>query len=645
MSSKKNKKRNKRFINYALILIVIVLSLFFLKKISTQNKMDKNNKKILIIGIDGMDPKITEELIEQGNLPNFQKLSEHGSFLTLNTSYPSVSPVAWTTIATGVNPGKHNIFDFIGRNPNTLLPELSISKSISSLSGTKYESNVKGEPFWKVTSKNNIPTTIIKWPLTFPPEKVNGKMISGLGVPDIKGFLSGYTYYTTDKSEKSSKPSNTIIHIDDKKDEIKTVIYGPKVWKNGNIVDVTAPIKITKNKEDVLMFVNDKEYGLEVDKWSDWIRVSFNTSIFKKTTGIFKVYLKNIDPFEMYVTAVQIDPANPLVDVSYPSKYSSELVKKIGPYYSLGMPEETDGYGDDKLTEKAFLEQIEDIENEREKMFWLEFEVFKKEDKAIFALVFDSSDRLQHMFWHENELKKEKSEINGVLIEYYMKKDKMIGNILEEINEDTILLILSDHGFTSFEKTVNINTWLVENGFMTLTKDIKEVKEGGLFQDVDWNNTEAYSLGFSSIYINLKGREKKGIVENKDEVVQKIISKLEQLKDSKTGNKPIYKIYKKEDIYSGEYLNDAPDLIIGFNPGYRMGWETAIGGFGNEVIMDNEEKWKGDHIVDPRFVPGVLFSNIKLNQSSASVLDITPTIYDSFGIKIPKDIDGKSLFK
>ncbi len=640
-----SKKRNKRFIKYILILIVVLLLLFFLKNRYAQNKMDNNTKKVLIIGIDGMDPKVTKELIKEGKLPNFKKLSESGSFLNLNTSYPPVSPVAWTSIATGVNPGKHNIFDFIIRDPNTLILELSIFKAINTLSGTKYESNVKGTPFWKVTSNNNIPTTIIKWPLTFPAEKVNGKMLSGLGVPDIKGFLSGYTYYTTDKSEKISKPSNNIVYVDNKNKEIETLISGPKVWKGGNIVDISAPLKIIKSKDSVALYINTKKYNIKLDEWSDWIEVKFDTGLIKKTNGIFKVYLKSTDPFEMYATAVQVDPNNPVLDISYPLKYSSELVKDIGHYYTLGMPEETDGYGDNKITESAFLNQVNDIESEREKMFWTEFKEFKKKNKAIYALVFDSSDKLQHMFWHEKVLENEKLPINDVLIEYYIEKDKFIGKVLEEIDEDTVLLILSDHGFTSFEKTVNINTWLVENGFMALTKDLKDVKGNGLFQDVKWDNTKAYSLGFSSIYINLKGREKKGIIENKEEVIEEIILKLEQLKDDETGKKPVYKIYKKEDIYSGKYLNEAPDLIIGFNPGYRMGWETAIGGFSDKVIMDNKEKWKGDHIVDPKFVPGVLFSNVKLNHTSASQLDIAPTIYDILNLQIPEEIDGKSLLK
>jgi predicted AlkP superfamily phosphohydrolase/phosphomutase len=215
------------------------------------------------------------------------------------------------------------------------------------------------------------------------------------------------------------------------------------------------------------------------------------------------------------------------------------------------------------------------------------------------------------------------------------------------MDDRTTLIIVSDHGFTSFEKAVSLNTWLVENGFMTLTKGIKEGEEGALFKYVDWSKTKAYSVGFNSLFINLKGREGKGIVESeeKEKVVNEIIEKLESLADEKTGRKAINKSYKAEEIYSGSSMPESPDMIIGFNPGFRMAWESAIGGFNKEAIYDNTKKWDGDHLVDPLFVPGILFSNTNLDAKSASQIDIAPTVLDLLGLKIPKDIDGKSLLR
>mgnify|MGYP002629920210 CR=1 FL=1 len=589
----------------------------------------KSYNKILIIGIDGMDPKIVKNLFSENKLPNFQKLSETGSFLKLNTSNPPNSPVAWTSIATGVNPGKHNIFDFIRRNPENYLPELSLSKNV----GEKYESIVKSESFWKYTSKAGVPTTIIRWPVTFPAEKFDGKLLSGLGVPDIKGFLSGYSYYS--ESVETKRTQNNILKVIKENNLIKTELYGPKIRKGTDIIDIKErlEIKIIDNNS-VKLKINNKNYSVKKNEWSDWIEVEFKVGLLKKVSGIFKIYLKDTNPFEMYATSIQIDPSNPILPISYPESYSKELAKD-GLFYTLGIPEETAGVEDGIISESVFLEQINDIEEEKTKLFWKEFETFKKEKNGVYAFVYDSSDRIQHMFYGKDDNKEIKN--------YYMKKDEFIEQVLEQIDKNTLLLIVSDHGISSFKRAISINTWLVKNGFMTLTKELVENDDGVLFKNVDWSKTRAYSLGFNSIYINLKDREGKGIVEKKEQVVNEIIKKLENLTDN--GKQIVKKVYKGDRIYSGDYAKDAPDLIIGFNPGFRMSWQSSIGGFTKEVITNNNKQWQGDHLIDPSFVPGVLFSNIKLNKTSANQPDILPTILDALNIKVTNDFDGMSLLK
>ncbi|MBU0472114.1 MAG: alkaline phosphatase family protein, partial [Nanoarchaeota archaeon] len=501
-------------------------------------------------------------------------------------------------------------------------------------------------PFWRITSKAGIPTTIIRWPVTFPPERIKGNMFSGLGVPDIKGFLSGYTYYTSKTTNGLNKASKKIIPVTVKDKLIETEIFGPKIKKSNNIIDIKVSMQIQISKDSTDIILDNNKYSLKPNEWSDWIRAKFNIGMFKSVYGIFKAYLISTDPFEMYITTIQIDPENPVVKISYPNKYSTELAKDIGLYYTLGMPEETDGYVDDKLSEEAFLDQTNDIEEQRNKMFWKEFNEFKGRKTGVFAFVYDTSDRLQHVFWDEKVLEKDdnKLKVNKVIVDNYVRKDEFIETLMKQIDDNTLLIIISDHGFTSFERAVSINTWLVENSFMTLTKYIGDDK-APLFQYVDWDNTKAYSLGFNSIYINLKGREEKGIIEDRNTIVKEIIKKLENLTDKKTGKKVINKAYKSEDIYQGNHVKDAPDIIIGFNPGYRMSWQNAIGGFTKETINNNTKKWNGDHLIDPCLVPGVLFSNVKFNKTSANQPDIIPTIFDALNIHKPDYLDGKSLFE
>ncbi len=645
----KNKK--KRLIKTFVVCFVVAILVLIIFITAQEGSMETKSRfnKVIIIGIDGFDPRVAKSLIAENKLPNLNKLVKNGTFINLNTSYPPHSPVAWTSIATGTNPGKHNIFDFIRRNPKNYLPELSLTKTVSGIAGTDYQSYVKADPFWRISSKEGISTSVIRWPVTFPPERIEGNLLSGLGVPDIKGFLSGYSYYTSEEDKESSKASNKIVKVEEIDGIIHTEIFGPKTSKSGNVVDIKEPlqISISNDQNSATLTINEKEYSLDLDSWSEWIRVKFKTGTFSKAYGIFRTYLISIDPFEMYVTAIQIDPENPIKKISYPPKYSEELAKAIGIYHTLGMPEETDGYVDELLDKDAFIKQIKDIENERNKMFWDEFNEFNKKKKGIFAFVFDSSDRLQHVMWQDKVLTKnsKRFQTSEEIEEYFIEKDEFIGNVLEKLDENTLLLIISDHGFTSFERSVSINTWLVENGFITLTEELKKGQDGALFEKVDWSKTKAYSVGFNSIYVNLQDREGKGIVKDRDAIIDEIIDELEKLKDPKTGKKVVNKAYKREEIYNGESMKDAPDIIIGFNPGFRMSWQNAIGGFTKEVITDNDKKWVGDHLVDPKFVPGVLFANIELNSKSASQMDIVPTIFDALGLKESELIDGKSLLK
>lgn len=601
--------------------------------------------KILIIGIDGMDPKITNKLMLEGKLSNFKKLKGIGSYTTIHTSLPPHSPVAWTTIATGTNPGKHNIFDFIRRDPARQLPELSLAKSKTGIAGTDYESYIKADPFWRLTSKADIPTTIIRWPVTFPPERIEGNLLSGLGVPDMKGLLGGYTFYTTADFDKNDETSENTVAVEDSDGVIKTSISGPNIRKSSGVTSIKVSLKIDLKENSAIITVQGSKYPVNVNGWSDWIRIKFKTSLFKNVYGICKVYLTSIKPdFNLYVTDVQIDPENPFLNISYPDEYSAELAKKIGPYNTLGIPEDTAALIDGKLTDKSFLEQCNQIEEERDKMFWGEF---KKFNNGILAFVYDTPDRLHHTHWDEKLLIKDdgKFSINKAIVDYYIGKDAFLGKVLSQIDDKTALIVLSDHGFTSFERNVDINSWLSKNGFMTLTQEPNEKNSGELFEYVNWNKTKAYSLGFSSIYLNIKGRESKGIIDKseREKVMEELIQKLGQLIDPKTKKKVIARLYKREDVYHGNSTANGPDVMVGFNPGYRVSWQTALGGVTPEIIFDNKKVWNGEHLVDPEFVPGVLFTNFKINEKTPHLMDIAPTILKLVGLGIPKEIDGKSL--
>lgn len=589
--------------------------------------MGNMEKKALVIGIDALDPDVMEAMMEEGRLPNFGKLE---TLSRLQTTIPPETPVAWSAVATGTNPGGYGIFDFITRNPGNYLPRLTLTEESRSILGTRHTSGMKGVPFWRITSEKGIPTTVIRWPVTFPPEKVKGRMLSGLGTFDIKGLLNSYTFYTTKELERNEGDVGKIIKLE-KKDFIQTNAYGPLI-RSGKESSVPMEIEIHGSSVTVTVDGNDHEIG--EGKWSDWIRARFRTNPFTEVSGTFRLYLLSTGPdFRMYMTSVQIDPENPLMDISYPKDYSGELSEEIGIFYTMGMPEDTKAVDEGRLPREIFYEQIEQIEEERERMFWYEFGRF---DDGILAFAFDAGDRMQHIFWRGDGMVPEVEK-------YYEKKDEFLGKVLESMDENTDLIIFSDHGFSNFERAVDINRWLVENGYMVLTQEPED--DGALFKCVDWNKTKAYSLGFASIFINMKGREGKGIVEKKDSgtIITEIIGKLAELKDEKNEKRVITRLYRGSEIYHGKNTENAPDIMIGFEPGYRMSWQTAIGGAAKDVITENDRQWKGDHLVDRSHVPGVLFANFRIEKENPSLMDIAPTILEILNIDIPEEMDGEPL--
>lgn len=608
--------------------------------------VETKHDKILLIGIDGADPRVMSELMKEGKLPNFAYLKNTGTYTALETSVSPQSPIAWASLATGTNPGKHNIFDFIRRDPENYLPELSLVKSKGGVMSTRYEPYVRGTSFWKITSDAGVPSTIIKWPLTFPPEELKGNMLSGLGVPDIRGRLNSYSFYTSEEKYTHGEGAEKVIKVDIEGNKTNTEIIGPKTKKGRQTVDIKIPmqIELSPDGESAKLIIQDNEYNVDVNGESNWIRIQFKVNFLSKVNGVCRFYLLSTSPFEMYMTTLQIDPEKPIQPISYPNDYSKELSKVIGIYNTLGLPEDVNALNEKKINDEIFLKQVENVDEEMNKIFWYEFERF---DEGIFAIVFTGSDRVQHMFWDEKVFEDGSGElvVNPVVEDYYIKKDKFLGEVIDSLDSETVVFVFSDHGFTSFERAVNINKWLAENDYMHLKREPTEYNTGELFEFVDWSKTKAYSVGFSSIYINVKGREGQGIVdqEAKDLLIDEIISKLNNLTDEETGKKVIIKAYKASEVYSGNYIEEAPDIIIGFAPGYRMGWQSAIGGVTPKVLYNNTKHWRGDHIVDPSVVPGVLFANLKIEKAKPHLIDIAPTILTLQGLDVPSEMDGESL--
>jgi predicted AlkP superfamily phosphohydrolase/phosphomutase len=653
----------------ALILLPIRLVLIKLKRKKGYVKSDID--RVIVIGLDGMDPSTVEELMEQGHLKNFSKLKEMGSYHRLQTTTPSISPVAWSSFITGVNPGRHNIFDFLSRDPKTYLPylssahiggpsrTLSLGKYVIPLGRPQIKLLRKGKPFWNILGEKGISSSILRVPITFPPEKFAGRVLSAMGVPDLRGSQGTFSYYTTSQDELEGHSQGRFFKVELVGNKIRTFIEGPEnpILKKRTEIKLPLLITVYKDSEEVELEVSGQKLRLKKGQYSRWVRLTFKLGLGMKVYGICRFYLKSISPeFRLYLSPINIDPENPALPISYPFIYSIYLAKVIGSYTTLGLAEDTWALNEGALDEKAFLEQAYLIHEEREKMLFHELEKIRK---GLCVCVFDTTDRIQHMFW--KYWRKESMGVweygstgesplphsfTGVIPDLYKRMDDLLGRVMEKVDEKTILLVMSDHGFSLFRRGVNLNTWLYQNGYLFLEENPGS-KGSDWLRRVDWSRTRAYALGLAGLYINLKGREAMGVVKpgkEFEELKKELSRKLTGLKDEETGEVAIRRVYDSQEVYSGPYIENAPDLIIGYNKGYRASWESVTGRLDERVFKNNEKAWGGDHCIDPQLVPGVLFCNRPVQRTSPHIVDMAPTILKSLGVEIPPYFDGKSLF-
>lgn len=675
----------------ALILLPVRVLLTRLKRKKGYVKSEVD--RVVVLGLDGLDPKALEEFMKRGYLKNFSKLKELGSYRHLQTTIPSISPVAWSSFITGVNPGRHNIFDFLGRDPKSYLPYLSsvrTGKPSKTLSIGKYAIPLgspqvkllrKGKPFWNILGEKGISSSILRVPITFPPEKFSGRVLSAMGVPDLRGSQGTFSYYTTDKKAVQGHMEGRFFLVERAENKIHTFIEGPENTILKKPVEIKLPLTITlyEDLEEVELEISGQttrtahSLRLKKGQYSDWIRLTFKLGLGMKIHGICRFYLRSVFPeFGLYLSPINIDPENPALPISHPFIYSIYLAKVIGSYTTLGLAEDTWALNEGALDEKAFLEQAYLIHEEREKMFFHELE---KIQKGLCVCVFDATDRIQHMFWRyfvrsqssvvsgkkpASSRERESQVMNNgqqttdnrprttgeeVILDLYQRMDDLLGRVMERIDEKTVLIVMSDHGFSSFGRGVNLNTWLYENGYLFLKENTGSLG-GDWLKQVDWRRTRAYALGLAGMYINLKGRESMGIVkpgEEFEELKKELILRLSGLKDEETGEVAIRKVYSSQEVYAGPYIENAPDLIIGYNRGYRASWESVTGRLDNKVFKDNTKSWGGDHCIDPQLVPGVLLCNRPIQTESPRIVDIAPTILKVLGVEVPSYFDGKSL--
>lgn len=616
-------------------------------------------KRFVILGLDGLDPLVAEELMDEGKLPAFSKLRETGCFKKLGTSTPPISPVAWSCFQTGSNPGKHSIFDFLTRDPRTYRPLLSsvrikgpkrhlrIGKYRIPIGKTSISQLRKGVPFWKVLGENGIFSNILRVPITFPPENFNGLQLSAMCVPDLLGTQGTYAYYSTGVRDDAKMTNGDFFHVTEDRGIVQGELVGPENPFRNDGRALKSPFVVTLNgNSDAKFTIDGRRLKLKQGEYSDWLTIRFSAAPGIRVNGICRLLLLSTEPeFCLYVTPINIDPAKPAMPISHPAVYSTYLAKTRGSFATLGLAEDTGALNDEILDDDTFLQQCIHIERERTDMF---LDALNNLDHGLCVCVFDGTDRIQHMFWRHRDDKHPAHDGNthrrNAIEDVYIRMDKLVSETLALCDDDkTVLMVISDHGFASFRYGVDLNRWLEENGYL----HVKDGSRSGKYlEDVDWSRTRAYAIGLAGIYLNLKDRESGGIVDSgeaADTLRKEIARKLTDLEDPKRNTKAVAAVHKASEVYNGPYSGDAPDLIVGYNKGYRVSWESAAGQVSEQVFHDNTKAWSGDHCIEPSLVPGLIFCNRPITAENPSLIDIGPTVLDMFGVDTPTFMDGTPM--
>jgi predicted AlkP superfamily phosphohydrolase/phosphomutase len=620
-------------------------------------------ERVVILGLDGLEPSLAEKFMAEGKLPNLARLKKEGTYARLRTTTPAISPVAWSSFMTGAEPSKHNIFDFLSRDPRTYLPDLSsarigrprrtlaLGRYLVPLGKPEIRGLRKSVPFWKILGDKGIASTVLRVPITFPPEKFKGHLLSGMCAPDLKGSQGTFAFFTEDADKVRKHEGGVAVLVRREGPIVRTALAGPENSLLKRPDEIRVPLTVTIDEAAGgawIALAGHRKFFLKEKTFSPWTPVTFKPGLGMRVRGTCRFRIASLAPkFEMYVTPLNIDPEKPALPISHPFIYAVYLAKLLGRFITLGEANDTWALNEGALDEASFLELTYANHAEWEAM--LE-NALAKTPRGVVTIVFETTDSIQHMFFRYLDkahpaLKAAPARMSAAVIEdLYKRMDKLVGRVASRLGEKGVLFVMSDHGFKSFRRGVNLNSWLLQNGYLTLAPG--RAASGEWFKDVDWPRTKAYALGLGGIYLNLKDREAQGIVRSGQEAAAlkaELGRKLTALRDGPNGLAAITRIYDRDAIYAGPYKDNAPDLIVGYNEGYRASWDGVTGIVNAVVIEDNTKAWSGDHCIDPALVPGVLFSSLKLDTDKPSIMDIAPTSLALFGIAPPGHMDGRVL--
>jgi len=556
----------------------------------------------LVIGLDAFDPGIVERMSETGKLPNLSKFVSKDGYARFAVVNPPQSEISWTSIATGLNPGGHGMFDFVHRDPASYALNVSLLPTKKSILGTSFTFPHNAPTIFDQAALEGFPSTALWWPATFPAHLDSPyRNIPGLGTPDIQGRLGVGAAYSLDPGMKDAKrktPVEPLKRIG--KGQYAGFLKGPSQQKGSQFQEATLEFQLDViDDQSVRLSIGKQTLTIVKGKWSPILEIVFKIGFLASLHAITRVVINQVDPEPIvYFLPLQIHPLHSPWPYATPPGFVRQTWNSCGPFLSLGWPQDTTGLEEKWITDDQFLQLCDSIFSTRRNIFLYHLKTF---NEGLFANVFDSLDRIQHMFLRDRP---------DVIESWYQKFDELVGlagQLVESKGwQDTRIIVVSDHGFTHFDYKVHLNRWLLERGYIMRKPDQPEKS----LVCADWSRTRAYAVGLNSLYLNLQGRESQGCVppDQREPLSEEIRAGLLALKGP-DGRQVIQQVSLQKEAFEGPLTEYGPDLLVGYAPGYRASAQTGLGNWEEDIFESNTDHWGADHCIAPEAVPGVLFCN------------------------------------
>jgi predicted AlkP superfamily phosphohydrolase/phosphomutase len=678
--------------------------------------------RVVVLGFDGVDARLTEEMLAAGKLPNLAKLAEGGGYARLAPTTPAQTPVSWATFTTGRDPGGTRIFDFLRRDPATYLPTFAVAEegrtpfglgtanrpaAVAALALAGFllawigalalrrrrawlhalpvgaigaavgwvvggwlpaeipsvTSRRAGTPFWEVAGTAGIASTAAHVPVTFPAAPFeHGHLLAGLGVPDLRGRIGTPALYTSDAGYATGTDNEfsvEIVRLPARDGRIPTTVVGPpnKLFSSPPRIEVPMEIDVAGDRSSATLRVCGQEVTVREGAWSPFVKLVFPFNPLVKAHGWARLKLLSLNPeIALYLAPINPDPLNapPGFDLSAPRGWAAELFTAFGPFKTVGWAIDTWSPSEKVFDEKTFEEDLNQTVAEFRRLL----DHFMTRDDRLLVHYFEYTDRLGHILWrgldprHPAHDGARAAELRRMMEDGYRLMDDIVGSVAARLGPGDVLIVLSDHGFSTWRRSFHIDTWLAREGYIALTAGAGQVENlenlfdrGEFWPNVDWRRSRAYHLGLGGLYVNLAGREGQGAVapgEEYERLRRELAARLEAVVDPETGQHPVSRVFLREDVYRTFDPQLIPDLIVTTSEGYRLSWQSALGGMPDRLFEDNDRVWSGDHCtLDPAVVPGVIFTSRPLRRRQLAMIDVAPTLLGLMALESPEPLAGQ----